>query len=190
MRDKKMRKVTKKHRRWKINALADYARQCELYILKRKNWEFHTILQIWEKSDVLWLVVINTFNDLIELARANYEEFTNYTKLTENENVLRVATKTYFDEIEQKIFFNSSEKAKKSKTFTTDDDEISINNSTQVHMMTKTLQSSEDSNHAKILTLISLKSSWILHKTSRKISLINSRISQIKTYLSTQSFKK
>ncbi len=107
-RDKKMRKVTRKYRKWKIKILIIYIKQCKLYILKRRDWEFHIMLKTWKKSSIFWFITINNFDHFLNLANTNYQkEEINFIILIKSKNISRINIITYFDESEQEIFTKS-----------------------------------------------------------------------------------
>jgi hypothetical protein len=99
-----MKRVARKHRKWKTRALTRYAKQCELYVLERRDWEFEAIIQAWGKPGILWPVDITSFNRLIELASIDHlanEGNLDYTKLVEEEDISRVGTTINPDEFEE-----------------------------------------------------------------------------------------
>ncbi len=128
--DYKTKKIAKKHQRWKIRALVDYTRQCELYVLKRRDWKFQIILQVWDKSSILWLISIISFNELLKLTSTNADEDNaNYSKMIEEKNKSRLITTIYNDEFEKKTFSNNTKSDENDNSDEVNNDEKSINNS-------------------------------------------------------------
>ncbi len=138
LRDKHMRKIVKRHQRWKTRAIFIYIKNCELYVLERKDWEFHIVLKVWQKSYILWSRIINFFDRLINLISISYnlyEEKNNFTKWVEQKNISCLNVTIYADKFESEIFFDF-EDAEKSFTSNTSfsaknmfDDEQFVNSS-------------------------------------------------------------
>ncbi len=69
-----MKIIDKRHRKWKFRALFKYIRECEIYILERKDWEFNAMLKAWNKSEIQWSIHITIFDDLIILTNESLSD--------------------------------------------------------------------------------------------------------------------
>ncbi len=109
-RNKKMRRIHKKHKKWKKIVMQTYFRECEIYVLEKKNWEFNAILQTWKKLEVFWSIIISSFDNLINLTNTNSNlNNENYINMIEKENKSRVTINIYSNENESEISSNSFE---------------------------------------------------------------------------------
>ncbi len=106
-RNKRMKKLVKKHIAWKKKALAKYAKECEQYIHERRDWEMSIMIQTWNKSEIFWLIQISSFNHLLNFVESKHAIQRKYTKLIENEDISRTTTNVYEDEIEEKVSSDS-----------------------------------------------------------------------------------
>ncbi len=140
--NKEMRKIHKKHEKWKKIVMKAYFKECEIYMLERKDWKFNAILKTWKKSEVFWSITISTFDNLVELTSTNsYSNNENYVSMIEEKNRSRITTKIYLNENESKVFANSSQSDSEMTNSFVNDDSISDEkkNLNQRHMMTKAL---------------------------------------------------
>jgi hypothetical protein len=80
--DKHMKNIDKRHRKWKFRTLFRYIKECEIYILERRNEKFNAMLEIWNKSEIQWLIHIAFFNDLIILTNESLfdDDYVNLVK--------------------------------------------------------------------------------------------------------------
>ncbi len=174
--DKKMRTIHRKHDKWKTNVMRTYFRECEVYVLERRNWEFNAMLQTWEKSRIFWSITISSFDTLVKLAstKTNFDN-ENYIIMIKKENRSRIATNTYSNENESEIFANSSSESESSMSdseeeFSAIASEDEILN--QRHMMTKALSAENNSSEQMTFNahVIALLISRILNSSQQLIA--------------------
>ncbi len=98
-------------------ALAKYDRECELYVLARKDWEFQAVIQAWEKPGISWPIEIQSFNYLLDLASSEQKSSPEFSTLVEKEDRSCLGTETYIDKIEDEISSESEEPTRNSWKF-------------------------------------------------------------------------
>ncbi len=109
-RKKEMRKIHKKHEDWKTNVMKTYFKECELYVLEKKDWKFNAILKTWRKLEIFWSTTISSFENLMKLASTNSDSKNeNYINMIEEENRSRIAANTYSNENEAEVSFDQNE---------------------------------------------------------------------------------
>ncbi len=102
-RNKRMKKLVKKHIAWKKKILAKYAKECEQYIHEKRDWEMSIMIQTWNKFEIFWSIQISSFNHLLNLVEFEHAMQEDYITLMKNENMSRTVKNVYEDEIEKKI---------------------------------------------------------------------------------------
>jgi hypothetical protein len=203
--NKKMRKIRKKHDEWKTKPTTKYFRECEIYVFERKDWEFEAVLQTWKKSEIVWSILIASFNDLIKLAITNSNaDNENYIEIIEKKNKSRIIMNIYSDEKKFVIFANSFKALNSSENFIIDststntqaifDDENDFNTKEHRYIMIETLTltfhtSEEDHNmnHRIAWQIFRTKTNKEIQRTTSKwiskICLLTWSISIITRYL-------
>ncbi len=106
-RNKKLKKLAKKHIAWKKKTLAKYSKECEQYIHERRDWEMSVVIQTWNKSEIFWSIQISSFSHLLNLVESKHAIQKEYTKLIKNEDISRTTINVYEDEIEEKVSSDS-----------------------------------------------------------------------------------
>ncbi len=155
-RKKEMRKIHKRHENWKTSVMKTYFKECELYVLERRDWKFNAVLKTWEKFEIFWLTTISSFENLVKLASTNSDSKNeNYINMIEEKNRSRIAANIYsneneaevsFDQNEAEIFANFSQnESETTNSFVNDNSnnqtifDSEDENLDQRHMMTKAL---------------------------------------------------